>query len=77
MATYCRQSATPVSAEAGVAGSAAGTRLLTSFLYGVEPRDPLTMFGVPVLLLVVAALASMTPAWRATKVDPMVALRVD
>ena len=61
----------------GIAGSMAGTRLLTSFLYGVEPRDPITMVGVPVVLLVVAAFTSMIPAWRATRVDPMEALRVE
>ena len=61
----------------GIAGSFAGTRLLTSFLYGVEPRDPITMVGVPVVLLVAAAFASMIPARRATRVDPMEALRVE
>jgi len=61
----------------GTAVSIAGTRLLTGFLYGVEPRDPVTMVGVPIVLLFVAGLASVIPAWRATRVDPIEALRAD
>ena len=61
----------------GVAGSLFVTRFLAGMLYGVKPADPVT-FGVVLLTLgVVAALASYFPARRATKVDPLVALRCD
>jgi len=61
----------------GVAGSLFVTRFLAGMLYGVKPADPVT-FGVVLLTLGgVAALASYFPARRATKVDPMVALRCD
>lgn len=59
----------------GLAGAAAATRLLTSFLFAVKPGDPLTYLGVAVLLAVVAMAASYLPARRATKVDPLAALR--
>jgi putative ABC transport system permease protein len=51
------------------------TRLLASLLYEVSPRDPLTLAGVAVLLVAVAVLASFLPALRATRVDPLSALR--
>jgi predicted permease len=59
----------------GIVGALGLTRFLSSFLYGVKPTDPLTFIAVSLILIAVAVLASYIPARRATKVNPMVALR--
>jgi predicted permease len=59
----------------GLAASAGAVRLIQSMLYGTRPLDPAIFAAVAATLLVVAALACLVPAWRASRIDPMQALR--
>jgi putative ABC transport system permease protein len=61
----------------GLCGALVGARLLSSQLYGVGSRDPLTYAAMSALLAAVALVASWLPARRATRVDPMIALRAE
>ena len=59
----------------GLGGAIAATRLLDSFLYGVEPTDPVTFLAITLLLLAVAFVANYLPARRAARTDPIGVLR--
>jgi ABC-type antimicrobial peptide transport system permease subunit len=59
----------------GLPVAIAAARMISSRLYGLKPADPLTIAGTILLLAAVTGLASYIPARRATKVDPLVALR--
>jgi ABC-type antimicrobial peptide transport system permease subunit len=59
----------------GLAGAFGLTRLVASLLFGVRPTDPITITAVVATITLVAAVASLLPAWRASRVDPIVVLR--
>ena len=61
----------------GLAGAAASTRLLESWLYGVKPLDAPTFAWSATGMLVIAALASYLPARRAARIDPLVTLKAE
>jgi ABC-type antimicrobial peptide transport system permease subunit len=62
---------------AGLAGALAATRLLAGLLFGVGPTDPATLMATATALAIVAALASLLPALRAIRTDPVEALRAE
>jgi predicted permease len=70
-------SLTLIGAALGVLGAVGITRVMSSLLFGVEPTDPATFIAVALVLIVVAFIACYIPARRATKVDPLVALRYE
>ncbi|MBA3850206.1 MAG: permease, partial [Opitutus sp.] len=61
----------------GLFGAAALGKLMGSVLYGVSPFDPLSLAAVALVLLAIGLLASWIPAWRATRIDPTEALRIE
>ena len=79
MSLLLRQAMRPVliGAAVGVAGCAAVSQIFSKVLYGIGAHDPIAFIGVPVFLLGIALLASYIPARRATRVDPVVALRYE
>ena len=77
---WCSVGASPltlVGIVLGLAGAAAVTRYLEGMLFGLTPLDGSTFIAVSVLFAVVATIASWVPARRATKVDPLIALRYE
>jgi predicted permease len=66
-----------VGVACGILLAVAGGRLIASLLYGIAPSDPITLIAVAAMLLTIAALAALAPAWRASRVDPVIALRAD
>jgi putative ABC transport system permease protein len=61
----------------GLAASVGAVRLIQSMLYGTSPLDPAVFASVAATLLAVAALACLLPAWKASRIDPMQALRAE
>jgi ABC-type antimicrobial peptide transport system permease subunit len=61
----------------GVAGALALTRFLTTLLFGITPTDKLTFVVVSAIFFIIAMFAALIPARRATKVDPLIALRYE
>jgi ABC-type antimicrobial peptide transport system permease subunit len=61
----------------GIAASALVTQLLRSMLYGTQPLDPAAFASAAAMLMAVAVLACLIPAWRASRIDPIQALRTE
>jgi putative ABC transport system permease protein len=66
-----------IGVAAGLAVAFGLTRLMSALLFGVSPTDPMIFGLIPLLIVTVALLACWIPARRATKVDPMIALRIE
>jgi putative ABC transport system permease protein len=64
-----------VGAAVGLAGAALLARSISTFLFGVQPLDPMTFAAVAIVLMLTASLAAAAPAWRAARIDPVAAFR--
>jgi ABC-type lipoprotein release transport system permease subunit len=61
----------------GLAASWGVVRLVRAQVYGIKPYDPISMIGTTLLLVAIAFCASVSPAWRAARIDPALALRCE
>jgi len=61
----------------GLAGAVAASRLIANLLFGLAPADPTAMAGAMIVMMLVSALAGYVPARRASRIDPLVALRYE
>jgi putative ABC transport system permease protein len=68
---------TAVGVAIGIGGALGLTRVLSASLYGVKATDPVTFYLVPILILGVSVVACLVPAWKATRIDPAIALRYE
>ncbi|HYV63568.1 MAG TPA: FtsX-like permease family protein, partial [Bryobacteraceae bacterium] len=68
---------TLIGAAVGIAAAAALARLMKNLLYGIAPLDPVVFLLAAVALIALAALACLAPAWKATRIEPLEALRHD
>jgi putative ABC transport system permease protein len=66
-----------IGAVVGMGLAALSGRLVTTFLFGVDPLDPLTFVTVPVVILLTAIIAAAAPAWRASRINPAEAFRYE
>ena len=66
-----------IGAIAGVGAAFGLTRLMSGLLYGTSPQDPVIFAAIPLVLLIVAFVSCALPALRATRIDPVVALRYE
>jgi predicted permease len=68
---------TAIGIVAGLIAAFVSVRLVASLLFGLTPHDPITLAGAVILLIAIATIACLVPAWRAARIDPMIAMRTE